>query len=213
MIELVELPALVDREDGPQLIADVHAPLVPGELPGNGDPHLVRRPGGGAHRGEGRAESFGQTDDRMARLAGVEAGDGALEGCRAFVGRRRHPGTPQAPAPLMAVGRSLRLRLPRRPPAKLLGPRYAELADRPLLPRLDEAVNALAGQGRPAAERAGGLGAHAGAKVATGRRNPLRAQPCCRCDFSRITAFVCSCETRDSVTPRTSPISRRVRFS
>ncbi len=29
----------------------------------------------------------------------------------------------------------------------------------------------------------------------------------------RSTAFVCSCDTRDSVTPRTSPISRRVRFS
>ena len=38
-------------------------------------------------------------------------------------------------------------------------------------------------------------------------------QSCCSCDFSRITALVCSCETRDSVTPRTSPISRRVRFS
>ena len=35
----------------------------------------------------------------------------------------------------------------------------------------------------------------------------------CRPDFKRITALVCSCETRDSVTPRTSPISRRVRFS
>ena len=31
--------------------------------------------------------------------------------------------------------------------------------------------------------------------------------------FSRSTAFVCSWEMRDSVTPRTSPISRRVRFS
>ena len=29
----------------------------------------------------------------------------------------------------------------------------------------------------------------------------------------RSTALVCSCDTRDSVTPRTSPISRRVRFS
>ena len=29
----------------------------------------------------------------------------------------------------------------------------------------------------------------------------------------RSTAFVCSCETRDSVTPSTSPISRSVRFS
>ena len=32
-------------------------------------------------------------------------------------------------------------------------------------------------------------------------------------DFRRRTAFVCSWEMRDSVTPRTSPISRRVRFS
>ena len=30
---------------------------------------------------------------------------------------------------------------------------------------------------------------------------------------SRSTALVCSWDTRDSVTPRTSPISRRVRFS
>ena len=35
----------------------------------------------------------------------------------------------------------------------------------------------------------------------------------CSADFSRSTAFVCSWETRDSVTPRTSPISRSVRFS
>ena len=35
----------------------------------------------------------------------------------------------------------------------------------------------------------------------------------CRRDFRRSTAFVWSCETRDSVTPSTSPISRRVRFS
>ena len=34
-----------------------------------------------------------------------------------------------------------------------------------------------------------------------------------RRDFRRRTALVCSWETRDSVTPRTSPISRRVRFS
>ena len=39
-----------------------------------------------------------------------------------------------------------------------------------------------------------------------------RLSPCSR-DLSRSTAFVCSCEMRDSVTPRTSPISRRVRFS
>src|SRR5439155_6621336 len=31
--------------------------------------------------------------------------------------------------------------------------------------------------------------------------------------FRRSTAFVCSCETRDSVTPSTSPISRRVSSS
>ena len=35
----------------------------------------------------------------------------------------------------------------------------------------------------------------------------------CSADFSRSTALVCSCDTRDSVTPSTSPISRRVRFS
>ena len=35
----------------------------------------------------------------------------------------------------------------------------------------------------------------------------------CSRALSRSTAFVCSCETRDSVTPSTSPISRRVRFS
>ena len=34
-----------------------------------------------------------------------------------------------------------------------------------------------------------------------------------RCAFRRRIAFVCSCETRDSVTPRTSPISRRVSSS
>ena len=34
-----------------------------------------------------------------------------------------------------------------------------------------------------------------------------------RRDFRRSTAFVCSCETRDSVTPSTSPISLSVRFS
>jgi len=45
---------------------------------------------------------------------------------------------------------------------------------------------------------------------------PYSASPSgspCKRDFSRSTAFVCSCETRDSVTPSTSPISRRVRFS
>ena len=35
----------------------------------------------------------------------------------------------------------------------------------------------------------------------------------CMRERSRSTAFVCSCDTRDSVTPSTSPISRRVRFS
>ncbi len=40
-----------------------------------------------------------------------------------------------------------------------------------------------------------------------GPYSPLRRER------SRSTAFVCSCDTRDSVTPRTSPISRRVRFS
>jgi hypothetical protein len=35
----------------------------------------------------------------------------------------------------------------------------------------------------------------------------------CSDDFSRKTAFVWSCDTRDSVTPSTSPISRSVRFS
>jgi hypothetical protein len=35
----------------------------------------------------------------------------------------------------------------------------------------------------------------------------------CMRERSRSTAFVCICETRDSVTPSTSPISRRVRFS
>ena len=34
-----------------------------------------------------------------------------------------------------------------------------------------------------------------------------------RCAFRRRIAFVCSCETRDSVTPRTSPISRSVSSS
>ena len=41
----------------------------------------------------------------------------------------------------------------------------------------------------------------------------LRRSSFWRRDFNRSTAFVCSWEMRDSVTPRTSPISRRVRFS
>ena len=47
---------------------------------------------------------------------------------------------------------------------------------------------------------------HAASRLLGQRRPAAR-------DFSRSTAFVCSCETRDSVTPSTSPISRRVRFS
>ena len=39
-----------------------------------------------------------------------------------------------------------------------------------------------------------------------------KLSPCNR-DLSRRTALVWSWEMRDSVTPRTSPISRRVRFS
>ena len=47
---------------------------------------------------------------------------------------------------------------------------------------------------------------------AGGYRQSRRLSPWSR-DFRRRTAFVCSWEMRDSVTPRTSPISRRVRFS
>jgi hypothetical protein len=55
----------------------------------------------------------------------------------------------------------------------------------------------------------------------TPRRSPQPAiQPAqsskdssCMRERKRRTAFVCICETRDSVTPSTSPISRRVRFS
>src|ERR1700750_2742120 len=120
---------------------------------------------------------------------------------------------PHRPAALIPISRPLRLRLAGGAPAEALGPGPAELADRTLLLRPGEAGNAPPGQDRPAADRAGGGGAHAAAKVPTGTRPPGRTQPCCRCDFSRITALVCSCETRDSVTPRTSPISRRVSFS
>ena len=76
----------------------------------------------------------------------------------------------------------------------------AELRDSRLLPRPDPqlvstALGVAARHRRPAIYSASEIG------------SPWRR------DFSRSTAFVCSCDTRDSVTPSTSPISRRVRFS
>ena len=44
------------------------------------------------------------------------------------------------------------------------------------------------------------------------RHSPAKTSPCRR-ERRRRTALVCSWETRDSVTPSTSPISRSVRFS
>ncbi len=98
--------------------------------------------------------------------------------------------------PLVRVALALGRRLARRAPGEPLGAGDAELADGPLLCALEVPMHALAGEDRPAADRA--AGPH---------------HPCCSEDLSRMTALVCSCETRDSVTPRTSPISRRVRFS
>ena len=49
---------------------------------------------------------------------------------------------------------------------------------------------------------------------ASGYRYPAPSRmSVCNLDLSRSTALVCSCDTRDSVTPSTSPISRSVRFS
>ena len=65
---------------------------------------------------------------------------------------------------------------------------------------------------RPATVRAASLALNrvtASSKLSAGGGD----HACSSWDFSRITALVCSWETRDSVTPRTSPISRRVRFS
>ena len=42
-VELIDLAALGELEHRPRLVADVHPPLVPGELPGDGDPDLVGR--------------------------------------------------------------------------------------------------------------------------------------------------------------------------
>jgi len=44
--------------------------------------------------------------------------------------------------------------------------------------------------------------------VSAGSRTPLESRA-----LRRSTAFVCNCETRDSVTPMTSPISRSVNSS
>ena len=63
--------------------------------------------------------------------------------------------------------------------------------------------------------RAGGRHCRRAAGAQRSRRQPIaagsissRSRP-----LSRRIALVCSCETRDSVTPSTSPISRSVRFS
>ena len=60
---------------------------------------------------------------------------------------------------------------------------------------------------RPARQRSG----EASGDIAS-RNQASKASSCMR-ERRRRTAFVCICETRDSVTPSTSPISRRVRFS
>ena len=70
---------LVDLEDRPQLVAEVDAPLVPAELPGDRDPDLARRPGRGADRDRWLAQGAHQAGDGARRLAAVEAGDRALE--------------------------------------------------------------------------------------------------------------------------------------
>src|SRR4051812_22012119 len=63
---------------------------------------------------------------------------------------------------------------------------------------------ARAGQGLHVVEVDDAVAAHSSSRSAS---SP------CRRERRRRTALVCSCETRDSVTPSTSPISRSVRFS
>ena len=78
-VDLLDLVALVQLVDGAQLVAEVDAPLVPGQLPGDGDADLVGGAGEVADRDRGRAERAGEAGDGAAGVGGVEAGDRALE--------------------------------------------------------------------------------------------------------------------------------------
>src|SRR6202012_6074437 len=84
---LLALEALLQLVDGAQLVAEVDAPLVPGQLPGDGDANLVGAPGEVADGDRGRAERAGEAGDGAAGVGRIEAGDGALE-----AGRGREPG-------------------------------------------------------------------------------------------------------------------------
>ena len=62
---------------------------------------------------------------------------------------------------------------------------------------------------RPARQRSAG----SPRELASPKSDQASKASSCMRERSRRTAFVCICETRDSVTPSTSPISRSVRFS
>ena len=70
--ELRDLLALGDLAHRFIGAVGAHLPLVPGELPGDRDPHRARRAGGGADGDRGRPERPHQAADRAGGLALVE---------------------------------------------------------------------------------------------------------------------------------------------
>src|SRR6201999_2026 len=81
-VDLVELEAPFELVDRAQLVTEVDAPLVPGQLPGDGDADHLGGGGEIADRDRGRAERAGEPGDGAPGVRGVEAGDGVLEAAR-----------------------------------------------------------------------------------------------------------------------------------
>src|SRR5207302_3981095 len=87
-VELFQLVPLRDQRDGVVLRAEVHAVVVPGELPGDNDRHLARHLAGRGHVDPRLAEAAGDSRDRPGVLRAVEDVHRALH-LRLRVGRDR----------------------------------------------------------------------------------------------------------------------------
>ncbi len=75
----LDLAACPERADRVSLLGELDLPLIPGEIPGDGQADLIRGLGGRDGRDPGVAERTGQTGDRAPVLAAVEALDRAAD--------------------------------------------------------------------------------------------------------------------------------------
>ena len=97
-VQLGDLRPLGDWRDPPRTAVEVDPPLIPGELPGDGYPHLACGPSRGADRDPRLAQGPHQARDDARRRACVEELNGQPK-------RLPSPAAPGEPAPAPSDGR------------------------------------------------------------------------------------------------------------